>query len=227
MPFLDLSHPIENGMPGFRMKQPGGDVVQYSAQIRPFLTHEQSEPFYDGQAAFEITEMSLHTSIGTYLDSPYHRHRDGRDISQLRLEEVILPGIVVDVRGRSAWEPVTEEVLPPGATLRGHAILFNFGWDQHWGQEAYYAYPFIAPALIERLIAEGVALVGVDTLNIDSSQNPARPAHTLLLARDILIVENLTGLEPLHDHPFRFFAVPWKARGAAALPVRAFAEVES
>lgn len=42
---------------------------------------------------------------------------------------------------------------------------------------------------------------------------------------EILIVENLMGLDKLYDKEFRFFAVPLKAKGAAAMPVRAFAEV--
>ncbi len=37
--FVDLTHVFEDGMPGFRL----GDV-QYTARIRPFLTHEDSRP---------------------------------------------------------------------------------------------------------------------------------------------------------------------------------------
>ena len=39
------------------------------------------------------------------------------------------------------------------------------------------------------------------------------------------IVENLTHLEQLHGHPFRFFAVPIKGRQVAAMTIRAFAEL--
>jgi len=40
-----------------------------------------------------------------------------------------------------------------------------------------------------------------------------------------LIVENLRGLALLPPDGFRFFAVPIKAVGAAAMTVRAFAEL--
>ena len=66
----------------------------------------------------------------------------------------------------------------------------------------------------------------VNALNVDDTRDPARPTHTRLLARDILIVENLTGLAALHGRRFRFFAVPIKARRTASMPVRAFAELE-
>ncbi|MCB0170217.1 MAG: cyclase family protein, partial [Anaerolineae bacterium] len=165
------------------------------------------------------------TSVGTYLDAPYHRYPDGRDISQIRLEEVILPGLVVDVRGSGPFEAVGPEVLPFGLNLAGKAVLFNFGWDRYWGTEAYQAYPFISPVLIETLLQAEVKLVGVDTVNIDNSRYLSRPAHSQFLQRDILIVENLTGLDQLHGCEFRFFAVPIKGKKVAAMPVRAFAEI--
>jgi arylformamidase len=223
MRFADLSHTIEDGMPGFRMKNEDGTVTEYTARVRPFLTHDQSRPKYGGQAAFEITELTLQTSIGTYLDSPFHRHPDRRDIGQIALDEVILPGVVLDVRGHAAGQPVTLTPAQRALDLRGRAVLFNFGWDAFWGTDAYYAYPFLARETLQYLIESGVRLVGVDTLNIDDTADLARPAHTWLLARDIFIVENLRDLDGLHGQEFTFFAVPLRVKGAAAMPLRAFA----
>lgn len=223
--FIDLSHEVADGMPGFRLKNEDGSYTEFTARIRPFITHDQSKPKYQGLASFEITEMSFQTSIGTYLDSPYHRHQERRDIAALRLDELILEGMVLDALGRGAGEAVGPEIVPRDADLKGSAVLVNFGWDSHWGTEAYYSYPYLSVDAIDHLIERGVKLVGVDTLNIDTTQDPARPAHTQLLARDILIVENLTGLERLQSRSFRFFAVPIKARGAAVMTVRAFAEL--
>jgi kynurenine formamidase len=224
--FVDLSHDFADGMPGFRLRNEDGTFMQFTASVRPFLTHEQTRPKYQNLASFEITEMTFQTSIGTYLDSPFHRHPDGRDIGDLQLEEVILPGVVIDARGRGPFEPVGPEVIPTEADLRGAAALVNFGWDDRWGDEDYNAYPFLAAAAVDQLIERGVKLLGVDALNVDDTRDPVRPTHTRLLARDILIVENLTSLAALHGRRFRFFAVPIKARRTASMPVRAFAELE-
>jgi arylformamidase len=221
MHFIDLSHVIEDGMPGFRMKSADGTLTEYTARVRPFLTHEQSRPFYQGKAEFAITELTLQTSVGTYIDAPYHRHRNKRDIGQIELAEVILPGLVIDVRGRAAWDAV--DFADTARDLSGKAVLFNFGWDQHWATEAYYGYPFLSRQTLQFLIGAGVRLVGVDTINIDNSRDPERPAHTWLLDKEILIVENLRGLDQLYSQPFTFFAVPLRVKGAAAMPVRAFA----
>ncbi len=225
--FIDLSHCFEDGMLGFKMKNEDGSFTQYTARIRPFLTHEQTNPKFAGQCSFEITEMTFQTSVGTYLDAPYHRYPQGRDISELRIDELILPGVVIDVRGRRPWEAAGPDVDPVGINLEGKAVMFNFGWDQYWGQDAYQAYPYISQDLITLLIRSKVRLVGVDTVNIDNAQDLMRPAHTFLLEKEIFIVENLTNLQELYSHEFRFFAVPVKGKRVAAMPVRAFAQILS
>jgi kynurenine formamidase len=224
--FIDLSHTFEDGMPGFRMRDPDdGSIIEYSAHIYPFLTHEQSRKYYDGKAEFEVTMIYFHTSTGTYLDSPYHRWKDRRDISQLALQEVILPGVVIDARGLQPWQALGAKSLQ-GIDVERKAVLINFGWDRYWGTEDYYAYPFLSQGAILHLAEAGAKLVGVDTINIDSSREVHRPAHSVLLKLDTLIVENLTNLDALHGNHFRFFAVPIKAAHTAAMPIRAFAEVE-
>ncbi|MHA2172405.1 MAG: cyclase family protein, partial [Candidatus Kariarchaeaceae archaeon] len=201
-----------------------GNTIIYRAKIQPFLTHEQSKPLYNYQAQFEITEMTFQSSIGTYLDSPFHRYPEGRDISQILLNEVILPGEVIDSRNLKN-NIFTLEDLPKELDVSYKAVLFNFGWSHYWGTEKYYNYPHINDDVVNYLIDHNVKLVGVDTINIDNSANLSRPAHTKLLSKEIFIVENLTNLESLYKKKFRFFAVPIKVVSAAALPVRAFAEI--
>jgi len=220
--FTDLSHEFYDGMPGFKYKNDDGTVTAFDVSIKPFLTHEQTRPRYQDKAEFEITEFHFHASMGTYLDAPYHRWQGKRAIGDLKLDDVILEGVLLDAR--EAFERMAWDVIPR-VDVCGRAVLFNFGWDQFWGKPQYEAYPFISRAVIDWLIAGGAKLVGVDTLNIDDTRDPERPAHSRLLQNDILIVENLCNLNALRGHAFRFFAAPIRARGAAAIPVRAFAEI--
>lgn len=222
---VDLSHTFEDGMPGFVMRAPDGSSAPFTAMVRPFLTHDQSEPFYGGKASFELTEVRFHTSIGTYIDAPSHRFRGMRDISQLRLEELVLDGVVVHVPGGRAGDAVGLDQMNLPENVADKAVLFRFDWDQYWGNSAYDRYPYIGLDAIERLIAGRVKLVGVDTINIDNREDPYRPAHTKFLSNDILIVENLANLSSLPTSGFRFFAVPIKAKDATSMTVRAFAEM--
>jgi arylformamidase len=222
---VDLSHTFEHGMPGFVMRSADGLSMPLTAIIRPFLTHEQSAPFYEGKASFELTEVSFQTSVGTYIDAPRHRFASMRDISELRIEELVLDGIVVHVSDARGGERVGLERLDLPDDIGGKAILFRFDWDRHWGHAAYDNYPYIGRDVITRLVNGRAKLVGVDTINADDRSDPERPAHTELLRRDILIVENLANLASLPPSGFRFFAVPIKAKNTAAMTVRAFAEI--
>lgn len=226
MSLIDLSHVFEDGMPGFTVKAPDGEAVRFTASVRPLLTHEESARYYEGKASFEITTVSFQTSIGTYLDAPRHRYPEMRDIAALTLDELIRPGVVIDATHARAGQAVEADEVDLPHDLAGHAVLIRFGWDRYWGSDEYENYPFIGRSLIALLIERGAKIVGVDSFNIDSRADPERPAHSEFLRHDILIVENLRNLDRLPARGFRFYAVPIKARGAAAMTVRAFAEVE-
>ncbi|MDQ6656181.1 MAG: cyclase family protein, partial [Verrucomicrobiota bacterium] len=168
-------------------------------------------------------EMIANT--GTYLDSPFHRYADGADLSQLPLEAVAdLDCVVlraVERRGRAI------ERLPfDSETLRGKALLVHTGWDAHWRTDEYFEdHPFLTAELAHQLVAAGVALVGIDSFNIDSTDDGHRPVHSALLGAGILIVEHLCGLAAVPDTGARFYAVPVKVKGMGTFPVRAFARV--
>lgn len=225
MSFIDLSHDFYDGMPGFSMTDGGGNTVKYTAHVDRFLSHEQSAVFYEGKASFEITELSFQTSVGTYLDSPLHRFTGGRDIASLKLGELIRPGLCIDARSAGPGQCISLADIDLPSKLEGKAVLFNFGWDRHWETDIYNDYPYIGRDIIDALVARQAAIAGVDTLNIDNRKDPERPAHTQLLGHDCFVCENLRGLEQLVGREFRFFAMPIKVRTAAAMPVRAFAEI--
>ncbi|MSP48939.1 MAG: cyclase family protein [Alphaproteobacteria bacterium] len=216
--FVDLSQTVHDGMPGIRRRNADGSVDEETVRLRITRTRAESS------AGFESTEIAFPTAIATYIDAPYCRYAEMRDISGLELGDVILPGIAVDCRGMGDRTIASASVLPK-ANLAGHAVLFHFGWDRHWGTERYGAHPAIGPDIVDRLIAEGAKLMAVDSGSADAPGTPDAPVHSRLLARDILIVENLVDLGRLIGRRFRFFAVPIKARGATSMTVRAFAEL--
>ena len=222
---IDLSHVLHDGMPGVRFKNEIGEAIELTARIRPWMTHAQSCRHYDGKASFEISDVSFQSSVGTKLDAPRHRFEGAEDIASLDLERLVLDGVVIDARQAGPGQELAWSDLQFPGQLAGRAVLLNFDWDRHWGTETYRSHPYVAREVVSRLCDSGIALFGVDCSNVDTTLDMERPAHTWFLKRRILIVENLTGLSRLHGRPFRFFSIPLKARGAAALPIRAFAEV--
>jgi arylformamidase len=108
----------------------------------------------------------------------------------------------------------------------GCAVVFWTGWDDRWPHQSYLdPNPFVCAELAEYLIGREVALVGIDTWNIDDTQDMTRPVHSALLREGIPIVENLCGLGNLNARGFQFSAAPLPIRQGTAVPVRAFAVV--
>jgi arylformamidase len=213
---VDLSFPIEDGMPTFPGFLP-------EARVEALLDHEASRERYQGRAEFYLGRFDMPGNTGTYLDAPFHRYRDGDDLAGLALERLAgLPGIVVEA-SRDAV-PVTVEASPQ--EIRDHAVLVRTGWDERWGTDAYWEPdPWLSGETLDALIEGGAALVGVDWTNVDDTTDPARPAHTRLLAAGIPIVEHMRGLGALPRSGFRFWAVPPRIVRGASFPVRAFAEI--
>lgn len=220
---IDLSHPIRDGM----RTHPGIP----EPRISTFLSHEASKERYAPGTTFEITRIDLVANTGTYLDTPAHRFPGRGDLATLELERVVdLEGVVADCSaagddgGDRAIEAARLEAALGGFDLQARAVLIRTAWDRHWGTEAYLAdNPFVTDDGGQWLVDRGVALVGIDSLNVDSLEDGRRPAHTAILQAAIPLVEHLTGLERLPATGFRFFAVPPRIEGMATFPVRAFA----
>lgn len=210
---IDLSHEVVDGM----VTHPGipGPIIS------TFLTHEASVEKYAPGTTFEIGRIDLVANTGTYIDTPAHRFPGRPDLAGLALERIVdLDGIIVDCRGRSVIEPSAFD----GVTVAGRAVLVWTGWDRHWGTPAYLTdHPFLSASAARHLVDAGAALVGIDSLNIDSLLDARRPAHTSILDAGIPLVEHLTGLDRLPAEGWRFFAVPPRIRGMATFPIRAFA----
>lgn len=211
---IDVSHVIENGMITYRGLP--------APLICDFLSRERSKSLYAPGTEFQIGRIEMVANTGTYLDSPFHRYADGADLSQLPLERLAhLDAEVIRVdQERRAIEPAHFA----DRDLRGKAVLFDTGWDRHWRTDQYFeGHPFLTKAAAEFLAKSSVALVGIDSLNIDDTGDLTRPVHTALLAREVPIVEHLCGLSQLPESGARFFAVPVKVKGMGTFPVRAFA----
>ena len=215
---IDLSHEIGAGL----VTYPGIPAPT----ITPHLTREASRDHYAPGTEFEIDLITMAGNTGTYLDSPFHRYADGGDLASLSLDTLVdVPAEVfrlTDAAGRG----IPAEVFFD-RDLAGTAVLLHTGWSRHFGTPEYaHGSPFLTEAGAQHLADTGVAIVGIDALNIDDTESGgARPAHSILLAAGIHVVEHLTALEQVPVRGARFTAVPPRVEGFGTFPVRAFAEL--
>ena len=215
---IDLSHTIHDGLITYK-GLPAPVICDY-------LSREASRANYEGGTQFQIGRIEMVSNTGTYIDCPFHRYVDGKDLNDTALERFVnLPGVVVRV-DHSARIEVRKSDFET-ADVQGKAVLVHTGWSDHWKTDRYFEnHPYLTAEAAEYLRDRGALLVGIDSHNIDDTRTRnSRRVHSTLLRKEILIVEHLRGLEQLPDRGFTFTAVPPKFKGVGTFPVRAFAQV--
>jgi arylformamidase len=214
---IDLSHTIENGL------------VTYKGLPAPvicdFLSREESTKFYAEGTSFQIGKIEMVSNTGTYIDCPFHRFENGRDLNDTPLEHLAeLKATILHIPFRERLD--IHAGLFEALNLKDKAILIHTGWDMHWNTEKYYNnHPFLTEDAAICLKDKGVQLVGIDSHNIDDTSSDSRPVHTILLGAGILIVEHLCNLSSISDEDFIFSAIPPKFKGVGTFPVRAMARL--
>jgi kynurenine formamidase len=212
--FIDVSHTVRDGLITYK-GLPAPIICDY-------LSREDSHKHYAPGTEFNIGKIEMVANTGTYLDSPFHRFADGKDLSELPLTSLADLDCLV-FRVESPTERAITAQMFRGYDLRGKAVLVHTGWSRHFATDQYFeGHPFLTEDAAVYLRDAGAALVGIDSLNIDDTADGRRPVHTTLLQAEIPIVEHLTNLHSLPDRSFRFFAVPVKVAQFGTFPVRAF-----
>ena len=213
---IDLSHTIEEGM------------ITYKGLPAPlicdFLSREESKNHYEEGTEFVIGQINMCSNTGTYIDSPFHRYADGKDLSQLELQQLAsVEGVKITVAESSQFVDIEQL---QGVDVRGKAVLIETNWSRHWNTDQYFeGHTYVTEAAAIYLRDQGAVIVGIDTYNIDDTSGKTRPVHTTLLGADIPIVEHMCNLADVPDSGFKFYAVPVKVKQFGTFPVRAFAEV--
>ena len=214
---IDLSHTIFDGLITYK-GLPAPIICDY-------LSRENSKQFYESGTEFQIGKIEMVTNTGTYIDCPFHRYADGKDLSQIALEQcaqldaITINAIDATAIGREFFE---------GKELSGKAVLIYTNWARHWNTPEYFeGHPYLTEEAAIYLRQCGVKLVGIDSHNIDNTTGKSRPVHSILLGAGILIVEHLCNLELLPQSGYQFNAVPPKIEGAGTFAVRAYADLNN
>ena len=159
---------------------------------------------------FEVTQICLGSHTGTHIDAPRHFYPERSTLDQYPLERFVGPGVVLDCRDA--------ELAQIGAVVAGQLDLYPVqrgGLVLLWTEGA-----LLSLEAAQLLVEAGVGLVATDAPSLDTDPYPI---HRLLLARDVLIVENLTGLERLGAGPIACAFLPLALVGTDGAPIRAIA----
>ena len=208
MKVIDLSHTIHNNITVFNEAE--------RPNIEKAATIEN-----DGYAQLRF---SMYTHNSTHIDAPAHMLKGGKALTDFLPEKFTGKAFVADVR--NAGKTITKEWLVPYQAKMEACdfILLNTGWAEKWNSKAYKTgFPVLEPQASEWLTQFNLKGIGLDTISIDPVDSVDVPNHKIVLGNDMLIIENLTGLNETGEDVFWFSCFPLKIERADGSPVRAVA----
>jgi len=206
MKIIDLTHPLETGMPVY----PGTPAVE----VAPLATIEKQ--------GFRETHLSFTSHTGTHVDAPAHMIPGGRRLDDYAPGDFSGTARRVKVDGDGVTVALLERELP--RTPDCDFLLLQTGWDRYWGRDEYFhSYPLITAAAAEWLARAGLRGIGLDCPSPDSPEAVDYPAHQILLEKEVLIIENLRGLERLPEKAFYLAVFPLLIAASDGAPARVIA----
>ena len=199
------------------------DLTQLFTSEMPVFPGDDKPSLYGAyEAQDDISHFSVSTGmhVGTHMDGPLHMIKGGRKLSEIAPDRFIANGHVIDVRGKTE---IGAEVLDGKDIREGDCVLFYTDFGKDFRSANYFEnYPVLSEELAQKLVELKVKFIGTDASGPD---NAPYKVHRILLAKEILILENLANLEQLLNiATFEVIALPAKFDADAA-PVRVIARI--
>lgn len=227
MKVVDLSHVIESSMPVY----PGAEVPEIS---------EATTIERDG---FAEKLLRFYSHTGTHVDAPAHMLAGAPTLDELPPESFLGPACVVDVSdfglgfagahagagaGAHAGFRIGAADLEARVELRRlrscDFVLLRSLWSERWGRESYFeGFPLLSSEAAAWLASFRLKGIGIDMISVDAVGGADFPIHGIFFRANMVIVENLTGLDRLDEPGFVFSCMPLKIGKADGSPVRAYA----
>lgn len=171
-----------------------------------------------GKDGFVDHMISMGTHTGTHIDVPMHMLADGKSLDKFAIDKFVGRGRLVDARNGFDIEKLKQADIQ-----EGDIVFFHTGFSKHYGSPKYYEdYPVLTEEFAKYLVDSKVKIIGLDTGSADNDRG--FPIHKLLLAGDVLIIENLTNLSSLSGKEFIVYALPIRLELDGA-PARVMAEI--
>jgi kynurenine formamidase len=239
---IDLTTPLTPETPALRLPEPLTNLIDLS--LEEVATYDERGPMW----AHNNIHVGEH--FGTHVDAPIHwiSGRAGRDVSQLPVERLVGPAVVIDVSSEVAADPdflleihhVKAWEESHGKLPKGAWLLYRTGWDKYGHDETLFLNadetgphtPGVSSDCARWLAEETeIAGFGVETVGIDAGAGfglePPFPMHHFLLGNDKYGVTSLKNVNRLPATGAFIVVTPLPIVGGTASPARVLAFVEA
>lgn len=205
----------------------------------------------DGEGWGEDWLSDMNTHCGTHVDAPLHsgrmiEGRPARSISDISLDELYRPGMVLDVRehvepgAAISIDALQSAIYATGREIEvGDAVLIRTGQERYSMRDSeFYRYPGMTGDGTRFLTGRGATILGTDALAWDrpfpvmkaafEATGDARElwdGHFAIRDKEAFIVQQLDNLAGLPLNGFHVGCFPMKLPRTSASPARVVAFV--
>jgi kynurenine formamidase len=204
-------------------------IVDLSLPLRAGMRGVDFEPAKSIESdGWNAQTLRLYSHCGTHMDAPRHFGDAAPGLESLPLAQCVGPARVLDLTPTSEREVITVDRLAPWHEELGFGtrLLLRTDWSKRAGQPSYRdALPRVSLELAEWLVAQGVALLGVEPPSVADVHDieELTAVHRKLLEGGVVIVEGLANLDQLTRNTVTFIALPLSIEGGDGAPCRAVA----
>jgi len=208
MTIIDLSHTIDP------------DISVFPGTEKPVFERKEIEGYPE-------VKITMYTHTATHIDAPIHIIKGARTLDELPMDRFMGKAILIDCK-HLAGKQITLDFLKQfeDRIKNVEFILFNSGWDSKWKTDAYFEdFPTLTTEATTWLTQFNLKGIGLDSISLDPVADMGLPNHKIVLAKEILIIENMCNMDCLPAGEFMFQCFPLKIEKADGSPVRALAVV--
>lgn len=233
---VDLSHAF------------GEDTLYWPTDTRGFRLEKLASGTTEAGFYYSANALCTAEHGGTHLDAPIHFNEEGQAVDEVPLDNLVGPGVVVDVTAETAEDSdyrltrtaIGRHEAEHGVIPQGAIVLLRTGWSTRWpdaraylgddtpGDASQLSFPGYGEEAATFLIEErDVRVLGIDTASIDYGRSRDFMVHRIAAAQDVVGLENLANLGELPETGFTLIALPMKIAGGSGGPVRVIAIFEA
>lgn len=171
--WFDISAPIINGM----VNWPGDPEILVSK-------HEIT----DNGVQINVTHLSLLAHTSTHLDAPKHYFTEGKDVSQIPMDDLIGKAIILEINGKSISRQILESVnIPEHSRILFKTLNSEDKWYYKQFKSEFVGLTIEAAKYLQE---RKIICVGIDYISIAEEKN-SNEIHKILLGAGIFIIEGL------------------------------------
>ncbi len=213
---VDLTHKIVPEKEHFKINVKVDDV----SNVTPFQYIKHRPDVW-----YVVGEVTYCTHVGTHLEAPFHHQKDGADIADYPLRQLIGHLVVLDFRNKKNGEAITlEEIKAQNKEIKSGDIVFIWtGIDKFYHSDRWDDKPYITLEATNWLVERKIACLGADAADIEIQGTDHQPNHQALFNAGIAMVESLANLEQVAQGDYTVFIMPIPIQGLEASPARIIA----